>query len=140
MYVYQSVVQKQRREFPVNAKSLKNWMFSVAALLFSVSVVARDASWQALVAAGDLPREAQQTLVLIRQGGPFPFAKDGVTFGNYEHALPKRARGYYHEFTVESPGARNRGARRIIVGGKPVSSLDRYYTNDHYMSFRRIKE
>lgn len=124
----------------MNAKSLKDWIFFLAALLFSVSVFARDATSLDVVAVRDLPVEAQRTLTLIRQGGPFPFAKDGVTFGNYEKALPRRARGYYHEFTVKTPGARNRGARRIIVGGQPVSSQDRYYTDNHYASFKRIKE
>lgn len=124
----------------MNAKSLKNWIFFLAALLFSVSVLARNTTTLDQVAVGDLPREAQKTLVLIRQGGPFPFAKDGVAFGNYEGVLPGRKRGYYHEFTVRTPGARNRGARRIIVGGAPASSLERYYTDNHYASFKRIKD
>nr|WP_230410215.1 ribonuclease [Undibacterium rugosum] len=88
----------------------------------------------------DLPREAQSLLQLIKQGGPFPYAKDGVVFGNYEGALPKQKRGYYHEYTVKTPGARNRGARRIVAGGEPASSGEYYYTDDHYQSFRRIKE
>ncbi|MBC3931827.1 ribonuclease domain-containing protein [Undibacterium curvum] len=88
----------------------------------------------------DLPREAQSVLLLIKQGGPFPYAKDGVVFGNYEGILPRQKRGYYHEYTVKTPGARNRGARRIVAGGEPASSGEYYYTDDHYQSFRRIKE
>lgn len=124
----------------MNAKSLKNWIFFLAALLFSVNVLARDATSQDVIAVSDLPVEAQKTLALIRQGGPFPFSKDGVAFGNYEGALPRQGRGYYHEYTVKTPGARNRGARRIIVGGQPISSRDRYYTDNHYATFKRIKE
>ena len=124
----------------MNAKSLKNWIFFFAALLFSIHVLARDAVSPAMIGVSELPREAQQTLALIRQGGPFPFSKDGAAFGNYEKALPRQARGYYHEYTVPTPGARNRGARRIIVGGQPISSRDRYYTDNHYATFKRITE
>ncbi len=88
------------------------------------------------IAARDLPPEAQQTLTLIKQGGPFPYAKDGVVFGNYEHALPQQRRGYYHEYTVKTPGVRSRGAQRIIVGG----DAEYFYTNDHYSTFKRIHE
>ena len=124
----------------MNAKSLKNWIFFFAALLFSIHVLARDATSPDVIAVSALPPEAQRTLALIGQGGPFPFSKDGVVFGNYEGALPRQARGYYHEYTVKTPGARNRGARRIIVGGQSASSRERYYTDNHYASFKRIKE
>ena len=90
--------------------------------------------------ASALPVEAQATLTLIAQGGPFPYAKDGVVFGNYEHQLPSQRRGYYHEYTVPTPGAHSRGARRIIVGGKPPGSAEYFYTNDHYASFQRIQQ
>ena len=91
------------------------------------------------VALSALPREAQQTHQLILSGGPFPYAKDGVVFGNRERQLPKKARGYYHEYTVKTPGARNRGARRIVCGGEPPSNPEVcYYTEDHYASFRKI--
>ncbi len=91
------------------------------------------------VALSALPREAQQTHQLILSGGPFPYEKDGVVFGNRERQLPKKARGYYHEYTVKTPGARNRGARRIVCGGQPPSNPEVcYYTEDHYASFRRI--
>ncbi|WP_048817326.1 ribonuclease [Ralstonia solanacearum] len=91
------------------------------------------------ILAADLPNEAQRTLVLIGQGGPFPYAKDGTTFGNYERRLPARKRGYYHEYTVKTRGARNRGARRIICGGDQRAANDCYYTEDHYNSFQRIQ-
>ncbi len=78
--------------------------------------------------------------MLIRQGGPFPYAKDGVVFGNYEGLLPRQPRGYYHEFTVKTPGSRNRGAQRLIVGGALVTSNEVYYTATHYASFMRISE
>ncbi|MBS0431633.1 MAG: ribonuclease [Proteobacteria bacterium] len=85
---------------------------------------------------GFLPPEARTTLALIARGGPFPHAQDGVVFGNYEGHLPQEPRGYYHEYTVETPGARNRGARRIITGGDPPTIY--YYTDDHYRSFREF--
>jgi ribonuclease T1 len=93
------------------------------------------------VALSSLPPEARQTLRLIRQGGPFPYPKkDGSTFGNFEKLLPIKPRGYYREYTVPTPGARNRGARRIVAGSPPETSGEYYYTDDHYRSFRRIKE
>ncbi len=88
-------------------------------------------------AADALPPEARDTLALIARGGPFPHAQDGAVFGNYEGLLPKQSRGYYHEYTVETPGARNRGARRIITGGTPPVVW--YYSDDHYRSFRRLE-
>ncbi|WP_228273687.1 ribonuclease domain-containing protein [Rhodocyclus tenuis] len=99
----------------------------------------------ASVALADLPRQAGETLALIKQGGPFPYPrKDGSVFGNFERALPQQPRGYYREFTVPTPGARDRGARRIIAGsgrGNDVArSGEYYYTDDHYRSFRRIRE
>lgn len=83
-----------------------------------------------------LPREAQQTIRLIRQGGPFPYDKDGSTFGNREGLLPKRPNGYYKEYTVITPGSRDRGARRIVAGREG----ELYYTDDHYDSFKRVVE
>ncbi|MBI2306773.1 MAG: ribonuclease [Rhodocyclales bacterium] len=88
-----------------------------------------------------LPPEARQTLQLIKQGGPFPYPrKDGSTFGNFEKRLPLQPRGYYREYTVPTPGSRDRGARRIVAGGKPETSGEYYYTADHYRSFHRIRE
>jgi len=81
-----------------------------------------------------LPVEARQTLARIEAGGPFPYKQDGRVFGNRERLLPQRSRGYYREYTVKTPGARDRGARRIVAGRKG----EYYYTEDHYRSFRRI--
>lgn len=88
----------------------------------------------ATVQEAQLPTEARQTLALIDKGGPFPYARDGVVFGNFEGLLPKQQRGYYHEYTVPTPGSRDRGARRIVTGrGGEI-----YYTDDHYNSFRAV--
>jgi len=91
------------------------------------------------VALAELPREARLTETLIRAGGPFPYAKDGTTFGNRERLLPRRARGYYREYTVPTPGTSDRGVRRIVCGGAPAEQPEVcYYSDDHYASFRRI--
>jgi ribonuclease T1 len=93
----------------------------------------------ATVVLATLPTQAQTTYQSILNGGPFPYSKDGVVFGNRERALPSQARGYYREYTVKTPGARNRGARRIVCGGKaPTQPEACFYTDDHYASFRRI--
>lgn len=97
---------------------------------------ARNSTMLASVSEAELPSEARNTLHLIKQGGPFPSLRDGVVFGNYEHRLPKQPRGYYHEYTVKTPGARNRGARRIVCGPLPEC----YYSGDHYRTFFRIRE
>lgn len=88
------------------------------------------------VLLADLPVQARRTLALIKQDGPFPHERDGVTFGNYEKRLPPRQRGHYREYTVKTPGSRDRGARRIVAGREG----EYYYTDDHYRSFRRIQE
>lgn len=88
----------------------------------------------------DLPQEARDTFVVIVRGGPLPHDRDGVPFGNRERLLPPAPRGYYHEYTVATPGARNRGARRIVCGGPRMTPDACYYTDDHYQSFRRIRE
>jgi len=91
------------------------------------------------VAVAALPPEAQATHRLIHTGGPFPYPKDGSVFGNRERQLPAERRGYYREYTVATPGARNRAARRIVCGGLQVTAPQAcYYTDDHYASFRRI--
>ena len=91
-------------------------------------------SFQGDIPAQKLPAEARQTLVLIEKNGPFPYARDGVVFNNREKLLPHRERGYYREYTVQTPGAKDRGGRRIVAG----KAGERYYTEDHYRSFRRI--
>ena len=88
------------------------------------------------VEINSLPLEAKRTLDLIKAGGPFPYSRDGVIFGNRERILPPHKRGYYREYTVPTPGVKNRGARRIIAG----KLSEYYYTDDHYRSFRRVKE
>ena len=86
------------------------------------------------VEASRLPGEARQTLALIDRGGPFPYARDGVVFGNFEGLLPQHRRGYYHEYTVRTPGSHDRGARRIVTG----QGGEIYYSDDHYKSFRAV--
>ncbi len=95
-----------------------------------------DAVTVSTISVADLPPEARDTLQLIKRNGPFPFPRDGVVFGNYEQILPQQSRGYYHEYTVKTPGVRNRGARRIVCGVVPEC----YYSDDHYRSFYRIRE
>jgi ribonuclease T1 len=91
------------------------------------------------VALSSLPSQAQATHRLILSGGPFPYSKDGTVFGNRERLLPAQARGYYREYTVKTPGSRDRGARRIVCGGKPPTQPEAcFYTDDHYASFKRI--
>jgi ribonuclease T1 len=92
-----------------------------------------------MVALGQLPAEARTTYELIHAGGPFPFQKDGTVFMNRERLLPQQARGFYREYTVKTPRSRDRGARRIVCGGKPPTAPEAcYYTADHYASFSRI--
>ncbi len=112
---------------------------SLVAVLPAVAV----AFWQADAPAAqadihvsELPPAARQTLARIKQGGPFPYAKDGSVFHNREGRLPARPRGYYREYTVPTPGARDRGARRIVAG----RDGDFWYTADHYRTFQRIRE
>jgi ribonuclease T1 len=121
------------------------WRALAVALAFALAVAstgacARDSGRAgtaiAVVAASELPPEARQTLKLVREGGPFPYARDGAVFGNFERLLPRREKGYYREYTVATPGLKHRGARRIVAG----DSGERYYTDDHYRSFRRIRE
>ncbi|WP_371929857.1 ribonuclease domain-containing protein [Uliginosibacterium sp. 31-16] len=87
------------------------------------------------VSLHSLPPEARATLALIQRGGPFPYQRDGVVFQNRERRLPRQARGYYREYTVPTPGAQDRGARRIIAG----EAHEYYYTANHYRSFQRIQ-
>lgn len=93
----------------------------------------------ATISVAELPPQGQQTFERIHQGGPFPYDKDGVVFGNRERLLPAEKRGYYREYTVKTPGSRDRGTRRIVCGGAPRAPDACFYTADHYASFRRIK-
>ncbi len=110
------------------------------------ALVAPDSGVRAEASAGmptvslqSLPQEAQDTHRRILSGGPFPYDKDGSVFGNRERLLPKHPRGFYREYTVRTPGAGNRGARRIVCGGLPPAQPEVcYYTGDHYASFSRI--
>lgn len=92
------------------------------------------------IAVAQLPPQGRSTYALIRLGGPFPYDRDGAVFGNRERLLPAYKRGYYREYTVATPGARHRGARRIVCGGQPRIPDACYYTADHYNSFRQITE
>ncbi len=93
----------------------------------------------ASIQLSQLPDEARAVEQAIRAGGPFAYPKDGIVFANRERILPPERRGFYREYTVGTPGARNRGARRIVCGGKrPTAPEACYYSNDHYASFHRI--
>lgn len=106
------------------------WLaLAAAAQAFALSAIGE-------IRAAALPPEARETIVLIRRGGPFPHQRDGISFGNRERILPPRSGGWYREYTVNTPGARNRGARRIVAGRDGTL----YYTDDHYRSFKRILE
>jgi ribonuclease T1 len=139
-------------------KSIRKWGLTTSAaallaVLAGVAVVSLHATASApngptargvqpaagTVSLAALPAEAQQTERLIRSGGPFPYQKDGLVFGNRERLLPLQARGYYREYTVRTPGSRDRGARRIVCGGRQPREPDAcFYTEDHYASFKRI--
>ncbi len=121
-------------------------IFLLLSLLAAAPAAARESHLDdgaPAIHAAALPGEARVTLVLIKQGGPFPYRKDGSVFGNFELRLPARPRGYYHEYTVPTPGARDRGARRIVAGqgstGDVRTSGEYYYTDNHYRSFRKIR-
>lgn len=111
-----------------------------SAALFGNGAIAKAPRQQLeAVALASLPSEAQSTERLIRAGGPFPYMQDGRSFGNRERLLPAERRGYYREYTVKTPGSRDRGARRIVCGGQSATAPDAcFYTDDHYTSFRRI--
>ena len=120
------------------------WVVVFALFALTLAACAREAEQLPELAAAALPQEARDTLDRIRRGGSFPYQRDGAVFGNFERRLPARSRGYYREYTVPTPGARDRGARRIVAGagsaGDVRTSGEYYYTDDHYTSFRRIRE
>jgi len=112
------------------------WFVLIGLLLWQPIVQASSHESLQTIYIASLPLEAKNTLSLIKQGGPFPYPRDGVVFGNRERQLPSQSRGYYREYTVKTPGVRSRGARRIVCGVVPEC----YYSDDHYQSFKRIKE
>lgn len=114
------------------------WLLLSGLLLCLPYAQARDqqAPALAIISIAQLPPEAQDTLRLIKRGGPFPYKRDGIEFKNRERILPSQPRNYYREYTVPTPGVKSRGARRIVCGVVPEC----YYTADHYRSFKRIKE
>jgi ribonuclease T1 len=95
---------------------------------------ARATTTLATMTVAQLPPEGIETLALIEQGGPFPYSKDGATFQNRERILPPQRSGFYQEYTVTTPGSDDRGARRIVAG----DDGSRFYTDDHYASFREV--
>ncbi len=123
-------------------------MFRAVALAFAITASAlaiptfartlpgHECSSVAVISLSALPPEAQRTARLIRDGGPFPYERDGVVFGNFERLLPQRERGYYREYTVPTMRVKHRGARRLVVG----RGGELYYTSDHYASFSRVRE
>lgn len=100
------------------------------------SVQVQSTAQAGTIGLAELPAEARDTLRDIKRGGPYAYDRDGVVFGNFERILPRQPRGYYHEYTVKTPGVRSRGARRIISG----KDGEYYYTADHYRTFKRIRE
>ena len=124
-----------------------NWgaaQFAAICLLAGNAIpvaLARDVDVGKQVVLTSLPAEAQAMHRLILSGGPFPYDKDGIVFGNRERLLPAKTRGFYREYTVKTPGARNRGARRMVCGGTPPTKPEAcFYSDDHYASFRRIAQ
>ncbi len=114
---------------------------AVAGLVFSGAVLAKGPELSGGISAitvAELPTQGKQIYALIHRGGPFAHEKDGVVFGNRERLLPLEKRGFYHEYTVSTPGAKTRGAKRIVCGGQPKTPEICYYTADHYASFRKI--
>jgi ribonuclease T1 len=110
-----------------------SWALPLSLTADARGVVARSIP---VVSIDRLPTEAQRTIKLINQGGPFPYPrKDGTVFGNFERRLPAAPRGTYREYTVPTPGISSRGAQRIITGRSV-----KYYTPDHYQSFQQVRE
>jgi ribonuclease T1 len=115
------------------------WVFLASPLGLQAKTIPE--ALNGVVALQQLPPEGQETYRRILKGGPFPYEKDGVVFGNRERILPQQARGYYHEYTVKTPGERTRGARRIVCGGLEVQKpANCYYSDDHYTTFREIAD
>jgi len=131
-----------RAAAPLASQLVLTWLLAVSAVTGPTLVHAREtppALSDPTIAVAQLPEQGRETYRLIHQGGPFPYDKDGSVFGNRERLLPAKARGHYREYTVRTPGSRDRGARRIVCGGQqPRTPEVCYFTSDHYASFRRI--
>lgn len=123
---------------PVAVRIARQLFLATVLVMAAINAGARsiDNSPTGIVRLEELPREARTTLKLIRQGGPFPYPRDGIVFANRERRLPSAPRGTYREYTVPKPGSRDRGARRIIAEGNQQF----WYTADHYRTFMRIVE
>lgn len=141
--MYQGVASPIGDSFSGLLRALRPWILAGTVALAGVfgpgaEVLAREipSSPGNTVAARELPKEARETIALIREGGPFPYSRDGAVFANREGRLPYAPRGSYREYTVKTPGSRNRGARRIVHSVRG----EFYYTADHYRSFRRVLE
>jgi len=119
---------------------VRGGVWLLCALLLSASAALARTEPLPEVALRELPKEAQEVYALIFKGGPFRYDRDGVGFGNRERLLPAKPRGYYHEYTVRTPGASGRGARRVVCGGPARAPDVCYYSDDHYQSFKRIRE
>ena len=119
-----------------HARAWLAWLLLGLVLSVSLAACVRGQTTLEEVRLEQLPPEARETLALIRRGGPFPYRRDGAAFGNRERRLPAREQGYYREYTVPTPGAQDRAARRIVAG----RGAEYYYTDDHYASFRRIRD
>lgn len=130
---------QQRATAPVQSAPMPTSVASTAPPSADASIATPVSEPSASAASGSapLPSEVADTLSQIRQGGPFAHRQDGVVFQNREHRLPGATYGYYHEYTVPTPGVGDRGARRIITGGDPPSVY--YYTDDHYQNFRTLE-
>jgi ribonuclease T1 len=115
---------------------MRRLVYALLGVALLGTALARDSA-VGTVARQQLPAEARETLKLIDAGGPYPYRRDGVVFKNLERRLPLREQGHYREYTVPTPGSRDRGARRIVAGEQPPAVF--YYTDDHYRSFRRIE-
>ncbi|MFD5794844.1 MULTISPECIES: ribonuclease domain-containing protein [Streptomyces] len=123
--------------FPPRATRIGAAAALLSALLVggTVSATTANAASVGSICYSDLPSQAYDTLDLIDQGGPFPYSQDGTVFSNREGVLPKQSSGYYHEYTVKTPGSSTRGARRIVTGEE---TQEDYYTSDHYATFDLI--
>jgi len=122
------------------SKLVLTGFLALAALVGSAAVAKETApgAYASTIALAQLPVQGRETYQRIRDGGPFAYDKDGMVFGNRERLLPAEKRGYYREYTVKTPGAKNRGTRRIVCGGAATTPDACFYTADHYASFRKI--